>query len=476
MSHGVAIIIPAFNAAQTLATTVESVMDQTVPANRVVVVDDGSVDDTAQIAQSYASRDERVSVLRQSNRGLSAARNAGCRSIKNCDSVLFLDADDTLLPNCIETLLDGKRAHPSAIPCAAAEVVNESDERIGYCAPEAPLLGLREMAQLSPVLTHCQLFPTRLMREYQYSESHRLAEDYELYLRLARIGVQWRTVQTRVARYLVRAGSISSGFSEMHHASQQLVESATATADLRGAASLSEEEVGSIRAGITLAYASRIAVADGIEAAMALINSARDDAAVGPLLPRHIQATRLARAGRDAMLFGAGVDPTRYGTIEQAHRQRLRSFWSALAHMTGRPMNVVDEADSGIPIAGRTAIDRANEILDGCAGAATIEVVGYGKNGMTIVSEAIRRGITVFVRDERIDRGVIEIDGGSGCQQKAWDAPFQSGVPIIVSIADDDSLIDSLPSASCLIRWAAPRSGEGWRESGAPEVLHAQYR
>ena len=89
------VIIPAYNAATTLARAVDSVRAQSWPAHEIIVVDDGSRDDTAHVAENYG---ESLKVIRQVNSGVSAARNAGVR-VASGDWVAFLDADDWYLPD-----------------------------------------------------------------------------------------------------------------------------------------------------------------------------------------------------------------------------------------------------------------------------------------------------------------------------------------------------------------------------------------
>ena len=100
----VAVVIPAYNAEGTLAETISSVRNQTHRALDIVVVDDGSKDDTLAIAHEIAKIDPRVRVLKQRNSGVAAARNAGWRST-SADLVAFLDADDLWSPDKIERQL-----------------------------------------------------------------------------------------------------------------------------------------------------------------------------------------------------------------------------------------------------------------------------------------------------------------------------------------------------------------------------------
>ncbi len=89
----VSVVIPAFDAAATLADALASVAAQTAPAAEVLVVDDGSSDGTA----ALAARHRGVRVLRQERRGPAAARNLGAREASG-ELLAFLDADDVFLP------------------------------------------------------------------------------------------------------------------------------------------------------------------------------------------------------------------------------------------------------------------------------------------------------------------------------------------------------------------------------------------
>ena len=90
----VSLVIATFNHARVLAEAIDSALSQTLDPVEVVVVDDGSTDDTPTVLARYAAR---IRVLRQPNRGLAAARNAGLAATRG-SYVAFLDADDVLAP------------------------------------------------------------------------------------------------------------------------------------------------------------------------------------------------------------------------------------------------------------------------------------------------------------------------------------------------------------------------------------------
>ena len=105
----VSVIIPCYGQAHFLAETIESVLAQRYPHFEVVVIDDGSVDNTEEVALQWP----RVRYVRQNNSGLAAARNTGLRRSLG-DYVVFLDADDRLLPEALDAGLTAFAAHPES--------------------------------------------------------------------------------------------------------------------------------------------------------------------------------------------------------------------------------------------------------------------------------------------------------------------------------------------------------------------------
>ena len=109
MSNSVltSVIISCFNQAHFLSQAIESSLAQSHPADEIVVVDDGSTDDTARIAARY----EDVLLVSQRNRGIAAARNAGFQASTG-SYLVFLDSDDRLLPNALEDCSDSLSTNP----------------------------------------------------------------------------------------------------------------------------------------------------------------------------------------------------------------------------------------------------------------------------------------------------------------------------------------------------------------------------
>ena len=172
----VSVIIPAYNAAAHIARAIDSVLAQSTPPLEIIVVDDGSTDDTAELV---ARRYPQVTCVRQDNRGCGQARNTGCTAARG-DWLAFLDADDAWLPAKLE-----KQLALSVDPRVA--VVN---------ARRATRLGFELGTAISfDTLWHSNVLivSSTLVRRGAFEAvggfwAERYCEDYHLWLRLAGTG------------------------------------------------------------------------------------------------------------------------------------------------------------------------------------------------------------------------------------------------------------------------------------------------
>lgn len=181
----VSVVIPCWNQGHYLAEAIESVLDQSYPELELAVVDDGSSDNTFEVASRFPG----VRCRRQPNRGVAAARNAGL-----ADSVgeyaVFLDADDRLLPGALEAGMRALLANPEA---AFAAGMPRDVGRDGEILREAvqPLVTRDHYLEL---LKDCFIWSgssvvyrrAALEAAGGFGERLRAADDYELYLKLAR--------------------------------------------------------------------------------------------------------------------------------------------------------------------------------------------------------------------------------------------------------------------------------------------------
>lgn len=101
----ISVIIPVYNVEKYLIECVDSVLNQTYTNFEIILVDDGSTDESGRICDEYAAKDSKVKVIHQENKGLSEARNSGFFNATG-KYVYFLDSDDWILPETLEKLLD----------------------------------------------------------------------------------------------------------------------------------------------------------------------------------------------------------------------------------------------------------------------------------------------------------------------------------------------------------------------------------
>jgi glycosyltransferase involved in cell wall biosynthesis len=125
----VSVIVPAYNAANTLVETLQSVLQQTYHDFEILVVDDGSTDATATVVESFGPK---VRYVRQDNAGVSGARNTGA-SMTSGDLLAFLDADDLWAPNKLERQIALLRQRPDVgVTYVGAVRIDAAGRAIGY--------------------------------------------------------------------------------------------------------------------------------------------------------------------------------------------------------------------------------------------------------------------------------------------------------------------------------------------------------
>jgi glycosyltransferase involved in cell wall biosynthesis len=213
----VSIIIPAYNARRFVRTAVESTLAQTHQRVEVIVVDDGSTDDTAAVLASIRNR---ILWVSRANGGPAAARNTGL-TLATGEYVTFLDADDRILPDKLRRQLHCLAGTPSAgwVYCDVLYVdeggrhLYRASERFAY-AKRARLEGhlFPELFSGNFIPVHAPLFRRQCLREVEpLDENRRLIgqEDWDLLLRLS-VRAEAAYVPEVLAECLVHSGSLSA--------------------------------------------------------------------------------------------------------------------------------------------------------------------------------------------------------------------------------------------------------------------------
>jgi glycosyltransferase involved in cell wall biosynthesis len=184
-ANGVAVAIATYNHARFLGAAIDSVLAQTVPPAEILVVDDGSTDQPEAVVERFPQ----VRILRQANAGLSAARNSGYRNT-SAPLLLFLDADDRLAPNAIETGLKSLATNADAAFTFGAYRIVHALQGRATCPPLRPVpqAAFASFLQGNMIGMHATVLYRRepLQRAGGFAEDLPACEDYEMYLRLAR--------------------------------------------------------------------------------------------------------------------------------------------------------------------------------------------------------------------------------------------------------------------------------------------------
>jgi len=211
----VSIIIPAYNAASFIGDSVRSALTQTYPNKEIVVVDDGSTDDTRAILEEYIKSGQ-IKYFYQENKGPAAARNLGIKNSSG-EFIAFLDADDVWLPEKLKKQIDLFKNPKVGLVYSDMEFFGDkfpfkkySEMTKGFYRGEAMReLIKRNFIPISSVVLRREVFE---MAGYFNEDFKRfpIGEDYELWLRVARV-FEVDFIPEAFVRYRIHAGQMSHG-------------------------------------------------------------------------------------------------------------------------------------------------------------------------------------------------------------------------------------------------------------------------
>ena len=208
----VSVIIPTYNRAQVLGATIESVLAQTYQDLEVIVVDDGSTDDTHAVVERYVARSgAHVRYIRQANQGVSAARNTGCRAARG-RYLALLDSDDLWKPQKLARQLPLLERDPRiGLVSSMAEIVDATNTRVlGIKPRQRPATTLREMVATGSAPPSSFVFRREALQEVGgFDPQIHGLEDLDFCFRVAR---RWALVylEEPLIRYRQHGAGLSS--------------------------------------------------------------------------------------------------------------------------------------------------------------------------------------------------------------------------------------------------------------------------
>jgi len=229
MECDVSVVIPTFNHGRYLARALRSALTQVTPPAEVIVIDDGSTDETPQVVQQFPS----VRYICQANRGPSAARNRGIAEATG-RWIAFLDADDWWLPDKISLQLHAAATHPeAALIYTSSLLVTSEGEQLLSCAVEPgciwPTLRYRNcISGGSGAMVRRDV----LLAEGGFDEMLISTEDWDMWVRLAR-KYQFAAVQSAVTMVCDAPCSLSTQYERTIKNTEAMLDK-TLVSDLHG--------------------------------------------------------------------------------------------------------------------------------------------------------------------------------------------------------------------------------------------------
>lgn len=180
----ISVIIPTYNRGWIIKEAIDSVLTQNYSDFELIVVDDGSTDDTQNILAEYKSR---IRILQQDNKGVSAARNYGIDKARG-DYLAFLDSDDIWLQNKITTQVNFFKQDPDSLICQTQEIWIRNGKRVNPKKYHKKYSGMI----FEKTLPRCLVSPSAVMIKKSlieevgcFDETLPACEDYDLWLRIS---------------------------------------------------------------------------------------------------------------------------------------------------------------------------------------------------------------------------------------------------------------------------------------------------
>ncbi len=213
----ISVIVPCYNNAQELSKCMESLLNQTMKVD-IIIVNDGSTDDTRQVAERYAAEHGQVRVLNKENGSLPQARKSGLSMVRT-PYVGFADSDDWVEPNMFETLYKAVTEHNADIACANL-YRDWPDGKVTAGLPRYeedslldPAKAMRTLHREEGVFAAVwnKLYKTELFDGVVFPTGNFMGEDYATTIQLLPKAKKIVMIKERLYHYVMHASSMSRG-------------------------------------------------------------------------------------------------------------------------------------------------------------------------------------------------------------------------------------------------------------------------
>jgi glycosyltransferase involved in cell wall biosynthesis len=221
----VSVIIPTYNCGQYIVQAIESVFSQTYTDYEIIVVDDGSTDNTRQVLQNYSGK---IKYLYRENQGSAVARNCGIEAAKG-ELIAFLDVDDFFLhDDKLEQQVHCLQSKPELGGVQTGwQLIDKDNQTISNIKPwhKAPNLNLEEWLLWKPVrLSTLMIYKSWLQQIGGFDTQFRQSQDWDLMLRLSVAGCQIDWLKTIAVCYRKHQESITNNISQQSQCIQAVLD------------------------------------------------------------------------------------------------------------------------------------------------------------------------------------------------------------------------------------------------------------
>lgn len=222
------VVIPAYNCAGTIAATLRSVAAQTIGEIEIIVVDDGSRDQTREVVSAIAREDRRIVVVSQSNSGVSATRNRGIRMAK-APIVAFIDGDDLWATDHLQQHLARFAAMPHlGVSFSAARYVDAAGRVVGRSRVTPGRVKAEQLLYSNPTTTCSTLVVRRRVFDVCgiFDEDLDRSEDQEWLFRVATSAWKVEGMDAELVDYRMSPGGLASDLERMRLGHEAMLERA----------------------------------------------------------------------------------------------------------------------------------------------------------------------------------------------------------------------------------------------------------
>lgn len=205
--------MPAYNAAKYLDSAIESIVNQTYSDYELIVINDGSTDNTLELIQKWATTDNRIKIIDQENRGIVKSLNRALIDARG-EYIARMDADDLCLPQRLERQLAAFSANPQLIACGTWFQKIDANNKHILTISNPPIKDHHCKELL--LLQNCFAHPSIMLRrngapseKLVYNDAYLYAEDYKLWSDIAEYG-QFYNIPERLLLYRIHGNQTSS--------------------------------------------------------------------------------------------------------------------------------------------------------------------------------------------------------------------------------------------------------------------------